>query len=820
MASPFHVFRKNQKAMIATLGLLAILAFVFLTPIAMYYGRSGAGGAGGENPVVVKTTKYGDLTARDISIMQQQKRKLLGFFLDLINVSSKDDYVTMMQRQNTIRQFLGDASEESVVNTWLLSQRAKELGMSVNDSVVADIIRSMAGDNVGPEVIQDIRTRQELPEDVLFGLLQEELMAENLKNSFLISLLPMTPGQRWDYFQRLNRTVSAQVAPVEVARFVEEVPEPTEQELKKFFDEHKNNITYPGSPEPGFRVPQMADVEYLKADYSQFADLNSVTDEEIEKYYQENRDTQFRKIDLPGLPEGMDFESSSLLRGLQDQLGTPAQTPAAETPATETPAAETPAAETPVTETPAAEAPAAITPAVEAPAAETPAVEAPAAEVPATEETPATEAPAAETPDSSSVTRSVFRLVSMQEENQGDQPASEPVAQPASEPVAQPAAEEPATDAPESAEVKESAPGEQPADVEKTADAEKAADTSTPAVNPSALGAGLSELDPITNEPPTISVTPYKSLEEVKDDIRQTLALRQARERMQKVLNQAKAKIRKHHELVAISESEEKAPVLDLKKLAEESNLTHGKTGLKSAVDLYDTEIGKSIVEGIYQPVAAMIVEGTHDNQQGIAYDDDQNYYLFWRVEGTEEKTPELTDKGVREQVVQAWKQVQARALAVKEAERLVKEAKKSGQSLRNSIGKSEGVQVKSTGPFSWVQYGNLAPSTGQRTLQMGQPASVEKPGEEFMEAIYSLQPDGVNVAMNYPKTIAYVIQLTDTTPSNDVLWSIFKSEHFENYAGIAGSDLRQVSDDWLEKLKEDAGLDWVRPPLRPQSQQ
>ena len=57
MASPFSIFRKNQKVMMALLGVLAMFAFVFLPDHhADTWGRGRS-----SNPVVVKTSKYGDL---------------------------------------------------------------------------------------------------------------------------------------------------------------------------------------------------------------------------------------------------------------------------------------------------------------------------------------------------------------------------------------------------------------------------------------------------------------------------------------------------------------------------------------------------------------------------------------------------------------------------------------------------------------------------------------------------------------------------------------------------------------------------------------
>ena len=52
MASPFRVFRKHQKVLIATLGILAMVAFVFLVPLMSLLG-GGRGSGGPVNPVII-----------------------------------------------------------------------------------------------------------------------------------------------------------------------------------------------------------------------------------------------------------------------------------------------------------------------------------------------------------------------------------------------------------------------------------------------------------------------------------------------------------------------------------------------------------------------------------------------------------------------------------------------------------------------------------------------------------------------------------------------------------------------------------------------
>ncbi len=73
MASPFKVFRKHQKLMLAGLTILAMFSFVFLGTISDLLGTR----QGPQNPVVVRTSKYGKLTQRDLAFMRQDHRLFL-----------------------------------------------------------------------------------------------------------------------------------------------------------------------------------------------------------------------------------------------------------------------------------------------------------------------------------------------------------------------------------------------------------------------------------------------------------------------------------------------------------------------------------------------------------------------------------------------------------------------------------------------------------------------------------------------------------------------------------------------------------------------
>ena len=127
MASPFSLFRKHERLMMAALVLMAMIAFVFMDPL---FGIRG-GGSKSQDPVAVETTLYGDIRESDLQRMvaapalanrfvQQTIASLYGFMQD---------------------GFFGADTERAVVDTMLLARKAEQIGLRVTDE---EITRSSA----------------------------------------------------------------------------------------------------------------------------------------------------------------------------------------------------------------------------------------------------------------------------------------------------------------------------------------------------------------------------------------------------------------------------------------------------------------------------------------------------------------------------------------------------------------------------------------------------------------------------------------------------------------------------------------------------
>ena len=798
MVSPFRSFRKRQKAMLAVLALLSMVAFVVL-PIWMDTMST----YGSRNPVVVSTTRYGDIDQMHLSALLQRRQTLRGFMRQIgqaVAMTRSDPYSAQFLAAQ-IENFFGPIDEKDVVETWVLARRAEEIGLVISDVVVNDFLRNITTEQgITGEQVKQILSAMKLSQNQLFDLLKQELLAQKLEQIFLHSLSGVTPAERWDCFQRLNRRVTAEVVPVEVSALVDKVADPDEATLAAFFEKYKEKPFVPGSPEPGFLVPEKIALEYFKADFERLTEIVEVSDAEVQAYYEENKEQLYRREKLPEMPDETPAEE-------QPETEAPPSAAPAETPAPSEPqpdATEEPAADEPETEAPPSAAP-----------AETPTPSEPqpdAMEEPAADE-PETDAPPEE---SSSATWPRRLHLAALERTAESEDAELPA--PAGEGPTLSAANEDLPSQPPAAEPDK--PAAEP-DASAAEPAQPTAESEKPADEPTAAAAA-------EEEPPE-----YVPLSEVVDEIRRRLA----QQRIQEVLGRLRDKMAGYHddwivyESLPEEEKGQKSPPekLDVAALAEENRLSAHRTELVSAFELKELDIGKSSVDrGV--PFVSYVFETLPEYRPGMSQDDDGNYYLFWKIGQSDESVPDWSNLQVRGDVLRAWKIVHARELAKAEAERLAGEARKSGKSLGELFGERLDLEVLVTNSFSWLTYGSIPPSlartpprisevtawsTDPETGKLTEREAVQVPGDEFMRVVTRLSAGEIAVAMNAPQTAAYAVRVTAVDPAPYQLYDRFVQAPVADYVMVVRADYDEAIEAWRSGIQGSIGLEWQRDPNR-----
>lgn len=755
MASPIKWFRKYRKESLAVLTLLAMLSFVFV-PMLLQLGERSP--AGPRNELRVTTTKYGNLREEDVQQLVQQRGRLQGFFQRLLQeVRSNGGQGTAIQGFLQEMQAAG-SPEDAAVENWLLEHRANDLGLKATNDTVVDFLKDVSDGKTDGTVIQKILAQMQYPQSMFLQALGRELLARQMRQMFAREISSTTPEERYDYFLRLNRAAKIEAIPVVVEKSVDKVNDPTDKELRTFFDKFKDEAYDPISPEPGFREPHRIDVQFFKADYEKFLDLKSVSDEEIKDYYETNKD-RFREPELP--PPAVPTKPETT----KPEAAKPAEAAKPEASKPETPKAETPKPEAAKPEAPKAE--------------------------------PEKAKPAEKEPGKTSAVerRSPFRLVAFAEEKKPDEKKAEQPAPKAEQSA--PKTEQPAPKA------------ETPAPKAEAAKPEAAKEDASASKTPEAK-----------KESPKKEVK-YRPLDKVRDEIRRELAVQKAQEKVEAVLARLQDRMIQYNRQWINYDAESKKnkdatppTELDFATLAKEAGVTTGRTGMVSALEAQPLDIGRSRVGNnvpfttyafsklpLFQPVRSNDLQG--------------NSYLFWKIGETEEAVPDLAEPTVRERVLKAWKLIEARKYAKDEAERLVAKVQK-GTSLKEVAAVEKGTSIITPDPFTWMTYGTMPPVMAMmygRPPQISEVKGVEYAGMDFMRSVFHLQPGGAGVAWNHPQTVVYTVRLIEFTPLENTLWESFLKANPGTYLLASQPELRAMYLAWLKQVQTDAGFRWMRKP-------
>jgi hypothetical protein len=830
MASPFTVFRRNQKIMLAVITVAAMFAFVFLDPLARYIGRNTQ-----RADTVAVETRYGNLRESDLYSLRQTRKIVEEFVRRLVETAIMGlvEKKVVDPRQISIEMEINQAlrftvrskpgTEEAAVETFVLARRAEQMGIVVSDNSINEFLKRITFDSLTSDQIAQIIAQlkpQGLPmsQGRLFDALRTELLAAEFTQMFEVGLAATPPAQRWDYFERVNRRASVELLALPVANFLSEVPDPKNAELREFFDKHKERIQQPGSPEPGFKQPKKAAFQYFKADYDKFVERAEaqVTDEQIQEFYEKNKHTRFRETQLP--PES-------------ETPATKPQTPAGKENAAPGKENAAPGKENKPPQADAGQpaAPAAVKPeSAAAPPASPAAV--PDAK-PAAPGTPApTPAPKAEpekSPNSAAVRRpsgASIRLISAPETllAQEKPPAPEPPAAkaPAAPPAAVPPAAAPAATTPGSP------PSEKP-----TAEA-------APPVKAEALPTVPATEKPATEQKPAADQTKtepaappvkYEPLEKVKGVIRKDLARTEARRQIDKALDELELAMRHYSDDLVLYESQGEpetkgAPPtpLDFAGLAKLYGVTAHETDLISAEEARDeTDIGRSYIripdprsrfgERLQSFDEVAFDDGLLKNKPVRSEDISANF-LFWKTRSTEEQVPDF-DK-VRPQVLRAWKMIAARKVAQEKAEKYLAEAKRDKATLEETFGKQPELKVIKPPMFSWMTMGNVPRDPSANRPRLSEVSGVDQPGDEFLKTVFELSPGEFGVAINHPETVVYVVHLLSFDRALDSLFQQFGSEPFQMYRAVGLGDMERAYRSWISNLMTEAKVHWEREPF------
>lgn len=846
MASSFNLFRRHQKILLAALAVLAIIAFTLSDVF-----RLGGGASGSESRDVVRAMGK-TYSEAELQQLVDVRRDVYSFLSGLVAAGVRksneqsggnlDERLLELQRRYQMRlvdeEFhrVGSNASAQAIETLILADKAERAGIVVSNGAINQFLDRITERRVDtPDTLKLLeemgRRDRHLNQQTLFKALRTELMAARYLRTFQTSIANLTPAQRFDYYRRLHRFASVEMLPVNVSDFVDRVKNPTDDELQAYYQEHRDTVAAPGSPEPGFKRPRKASFQYFVAALENFEQQSDVSEEEIRSFYEKNKE-RYIKLDLPDEPAE---------KPKDDKQPAGEAKPAGEaTPAPEKPAEDakpdSPAKEKPTEPAPKSDA-----------AAEKPADAPTKPDEPGKKE----ESKPADAPGKSAARgdgAKLRRVSFLQTETKADESAktdtkSEPAAAPvagtskpadADKPVDKPA------DAPDGkpGDQPKDAPAEKPADKPSDAAADKPAEKPTdkpadqPADKPDDQPAGTPAAKPADSQ---ASSEPkprqYQSLDSVRSEIRKQLAREKAEKVIEKIFNELQEALAEYRGRRTRLESEQgdvkQYPPFDLAKFATEKGVGAWTTELLSEYKLSEEVIGKSQFTvptpnsplgfqsipfhrwafSSYMPTLFQPVVTTGAGEQ----------YLVWKTAEAPALVP--TFATVRRDVLNSWKFAQARSLAREHAERLAERARKSKQALVEEFGKKENKQVLLPAEFTWLTRGNV-PSGLDAAPRLSAIEGIEEVSDDFMRSIFSLAPGEVTVAVDVAQAKYYVVRLKRFRPFEEDLKESFASEDFRKYIDAAQVDFYRLQQTWLAALEKEAGVEWLRAPRQQSEEQ
>lgn len=191
----------------------------------------------------------------------------------------------------------------------LMRAEADELGIAVDHSGVETYLKEVGQGELTEEKYLTLRNSMSYQGKPLDEETFQEILSDEIRGRLAFMMLqtrttstPFGPEVYWQYFRRLKVRQQVEVATLNVDQFLGEVGEPTDAQVEGLFEEFKDyfpNSREPGSP--GFALTTRANLAYIELDAQAVEEsLEAVSDEEVKKYYEENKETPLiRSIVIP-----------------------------------------------------------------------------------------------------------------------------------------------------------------------------------------------------------------------------------------------------------------------------------------------------------------------------------------------------------------------------------------------------------------------------------------------------------------------------------------------------------------------------------------
>jgi len=699
---------------------------------------------------------------------------------------------------------LEEFSQKGAVVTVIKASRAEKLGLIVTDQIIKDYLNNLGDGKISEveiaEMVNEVGGEEQTARE-LFDWLRLAMLADAVNKLAMESeVSTLTPVETWEYFKMINRRVEIEAMPIAVANYKDKVEgEPTDAEIQKLFDEGKKTFPHPDSPTPGFATRPKKQFRYVTIDRKKILEIEKakISAAAVKDHYEKNKD---------GL-----YVATELLTDPDDSKKTPAPKDVKKNkdpkPEDKSPKpAEKPPAKPPV-------------------------------EPKKDEKKKSSQLDLRSKQNASRSATTYF--VNADEEKTADAEKGE-VKEKAPEKDPPPAVAPPQKEAGKTPKKKKYIPLEKVEDdirqllaapeVEKTVKQLKikihnvfndAADKYKNWSDSQKRNKGAVTRDDDHEKP---VITSYQKLVEHSEAEVARLANRfempTDKAKLESLVSKykqadKKPELRKAQrildaislvELLGLAIPGEELPLLNVLEMNAKKQDGSFKYAL-AAVSQFNQREAIQNRRYVFDSFADIAFSNPAELYRPYDISSMQrDEFIYWTIQ--EQPQAEGVLKEVRSDVVAAWKLAKARELAVEEAKKKVAEANKSKKTLKEMLPDLKPGVVFETDAFSWLTPGGM---TGE--LQLGQVANVDRPGEDFMKAVFDLREGESGFAFNGPKTIVYVFRIAKEVDSEDQLREKYFETPFDSAVQqLTGIRMRAREQRWQVQFFEEMKVKWSTP--------
>lgn len=289
----FAFFRKRQKLIFLIMVLLMVSFLIGFQGFSMLFSTD-------PDEVEIGQSRYGKV---DNGMIQQARSDLDLLSLMLGALGRGSEQVQAYQQLRTA----GTGEMTGALGYALLLQQASEGGFAPTQAEVDGLIQRFIDNGLDYEgLARNLRQNRGLPEKTLRGVLARWLTVYSAYRARSV-LVPPSEQEMARLYRDFNERMAVETVKVPVTGFLDEVGEPTDEQVREMFQTYRNRLDgeFAGINrfDFGYLQPGRVELAYLFVDFEAVRRGATPTVEQMRLYYDEHRAELTRDVPLATQPD-------------------------------------------------------------------------------------------------------------------------------------------------------------------------------------------------------------------------------------------------------------------------------------------------------------------------------------------------------------------------------------------------------------------------------------------------------------------------------------------------------------------------------------